>query len=108
VCPLELPGYAECESFIIGEPLPPGLLEPSPASIPAGSSTQTVSVELASIGATLEPDTTYHFRVIATNTSDGGIVYGADERFTTPGTESLSERPKRALLPAPAGGQRSA
>jgi hypothetical protein len=73
-----------CDVVIVGEPLPPGLVEPQPASVPAGSSAQAVSLDLASIGATLQPDTTYHFRVIAADTSDGKTVHGADQTFTTP------------------------
>jgi hypothetical protein len=84
VCPLPVPGYAQCMAIGVGEPLPAGLVEPSPEEMPAGlQGGQTVSLDLASIGATLQPGVTYHFRVIAANTSDGQVVYGPDQTFTT-------------------------
>jgi hypothetical protein len=82
-CPLP-PDPGQCNTLWSGEPLPAGLLEPPPASIPAGSPTQSVNVDLASIGATLQPGTTYHFRVIVANYSDFPEVYGPDRTFTTP------------------------
>ena len=81
-CPFSLPGFAQCESITVGEPLPVGLVEPSPEYIPAGSGKQSVSLDLASIGATLQPGTTYHYRVIASN--GGQTVVGPDQTFTTP------------------------
>lgn len=88
-CPFDLPGYAECDALVTGEPLPPGLIEPSPAYIPASSGGESVSLDLASIGATLQPDTTYHYRVIAGN---GGnpIAAGPDRTFTTPSASAPS------------------
>jgi hypothetical protein len=83
-CPFEFPDNGECESITVGEQLPAGLVEPEPQYIPAGSGSGTlVSLDLSSIGATLQPDTTYHFRVLA---ADGGspTVRGPDETFTTP------------------------
>jgi hypothetical protein len=76
-CPL-----GSCDSISVGEPLPAGLVEPSPEAIPAGSGDQSVSLDLASIGAALQPATTYHYRVIASN---GGspTVEGPDQTFTT-------------------------
>jgi hypothetical protein len=81
-CPFEFPGDAECESIRVGEPLPVGLVEPQPQYIPAGSGEQSVRLDLASIAATLQPNTTYHYRVIA---SGGGapVVQGPDQTFTT-------------------------
>ena len=81
-CPFEFPGDAECESIRVGEPLPAGLVEPQPEYIPAGITDRSVSLDLASIGATLQPGTTYLYRVIA---SDGGspTVQGPDQTFTT-------------------------
>jgi hypothetical protein len=78
-----LPGSAQCEAIRAGEPLPAGLVEPEPQYIPAGSGVQSVSLDLASIGAVLQPGTTYHYRVIA---SSGGAptVQGPDQTFTTP------------------------
>ena len=81
-CPFEFPGSAKCESITDGGPLPVGLVEPSPEYIPAGSGTQSVSLDLASIGATLQPGTTYHYRVIAS--TGGQIVDSPDQTFTTP------------------------
>jgi hypothetical protein len=81
-CPLPLPGFMQCESITDGPPLPPGLVEPKPEYIPAGFGDQSVSVDLASIGATLDPATTYHYRIIASN--GGQIVEGPDQTFTTP------------------------
>ncbi len=81
VCPLPVPGYVQCMAMTGQAPLPPGLVEPSPQSIPAGSGDQSVSLDLASIGATLQPGTTYHYRAIASN--GGPVVYGSDQTFTT-------------------------
>jgi len=84
-CPFDLPGYAECESITDGEPLPAGLVEPHPEYIQAGSGEQSVRLDLASIGATLQPATTYHYRVLATS---GGnpMVVAPDQTFETLGT----------------------
>jgi hypothetical protein len=80
-CPFEIGGAGVCESISVGEPLPAGLAEPQPEYIPAGSGNRAISVDLGSIGATLQPGTTYHYRVIV---SDGGsIVDGPDRTFTT-------------------------
>jgi hypothetical protein len=83
-CPFEFPGDAECESITEGEPLPAGLVEPHPEYIQAGSGEQSVRLDLASIGATLQPATTYHYRVLA---SSGGypIVVAPDQTFETRG-----------------------
>jgi hypothetical protein len=62
---------------------PPPVKEPSPEHIAAGLGVRSVSLDLASIGATLQPDTTYHYRVIAANTSNGQTVEGSDQTFTT-------------------------
>jgi hypothetical protein len=85
-CPLPVPGFAQCESITDGPPLPSGLVEPQPEHIPAGSGDQMVSLALAGIGATLQPSTTYHFRVIVSN--GGQEVQGPDETFTTPAAGS--------------------
>ena len=88
-CVLHPPGIACAQVVIEGEPLPEGLVEPPEGSIPAGYETQQVSVDLASIGATLQPDTTYHYRAIAAN--DASVVEGPDQTFTTPpGTQEPS------------------
>jgi hypothetical protein len=86
-CPFEFPGYAECDSIRVGEPLPAGLVEPRPEYIQASSGDQPVRLDLAGIGTTLQPATTYHYRVLAAN---GGspTVQGPDQTFTTPGAQS--------------------
>ncbi|MGD0451985.1 MAG: hypothetical protein ABSB69_00170 [Solirubrobacteraceae bacterium] len=93
-CPL-----GACEAISVGEPLPAGLVEPHPESIPAGSDARTVSLDLASIGATLQPATTYHYRVITSNGS-GPTVEGPDQTFTTP-TQPTSPQ---GTAPPPSGG----
>ena len=77
VCPL-----GECEAISVGEPLPAGLVEPEAEHIPAGSGDQPASLDLANIGATLQPGTMYHYRVLASNGS-GPMVQGLDQTFTT-------------------------
>jgi hypothetical protein len=84
-CPFEFPGYAECDSITDGEPLPVGLVEPHPEYIQAGLGDQVVRLDLASIGATLQPATTYHYRVLATNGGSPIVVY-PDQTFETLGT----------------------
>jgi hypothetical protein len=81
-CPLHPPGIFCTHELVSGDPLPPGLVEPPESSLPAGTESQHVSVNLARIGATLQPGTTYHFRAIAANSN--GFTYGSDQTFTTP------------------------
>ncbi|HVC07538.1 MAG TPA: hypothetical protein VND98_08155 [Solirubrobacterales bacterium] len=50
-------------------------------SIPSGSKGQPVSLDLASAGVSLEPGATYHYRVVATNSS--GETEGQALTFTT-------------------------
>ncbi len=85
-CPLEVPGYAACLAIEIGEPLPPGLVEPKPSNIRAGLGKQPVSVDLSRAGTTLTGGSTYYFRVLATNGPE--YAQGATEEFTTPVTDS--------------------
>ena len=80
-CPFEVPGYAQCQLVIAGEALPPALLEPPPSALPEPLRVESVGVDLAGIGASLQPDTTYHYRVIASN--GAREAQGADETFTT-------------------------
>jgi hypothetical protein len=96
-CPL-----GECDAISAGEPLPAGLVEPEPEYIPAGSGDHSVSLDLASIGATLQPGTTYHYRVIASNGS-GPEVQGPDQTFTTP-SPSTSPPTQGTEPSSPAGG----
>ena len=89
-CPFEFPGSAECDSISVGEPLPAGLVEPHPEYIQANSGDQSVRLDLASIGATLQPLTTYHYRAIAAN-GGGPTAQGPDQTFTTPGPPQSSK-----------------
>jgi hypothetical protein len=81
-CPFEFPGDAECDSITDGEPLPAGLVEPHPEYIQAGSDDQSVRLDLAGIGVTLQPATTYHFRVLATSGGSPIVAY-PDQTFET-------------------------
>ncbi len=88
-CPFEWPGNSRCEPIGTVEPLVAGLVEPQAAYIAAGAGGQSVSLDLASVGTTLQPATTYHYRVRVTN--DGhGIIAGPDQTFTTPAEQSAS------------------
>lgn len=80
-CPLALPEYDQCMVVTVG-PSPP-VEEPRPEYISMGLGIQSVSINLTSIGTTLQPGTLYHYRVIAANTSNGPVVEGADQTFTT-------------------------
>jgi len=84
-CPLHPPGIGCAQVIVPGDPLPPGLVQPPEFTLPAGTESQHVSVNLASIGATLQPNTTYHFRAIAANAN--GFTFGPDQTFTTPAEE---------------------
>lgn len=83
-CPFEFPDDAECDSIAVGEPLPAGLVEPHPEYIQAGLGEQSVRLDLASIGATLQPSTTYHYRVLASSGGNPTVVY-PDQTFETLG-----------------------
>ncbi len=101
-CPLPLPGFANCAA-IIGGPSAPEI-EPAPEHIAAGLGVRSVSIDLASIGATLQPGTIYHYRAIGANTSNGQTVYGSDQTFTTsaaPGTEPPTIESKSATITTP-------
>ena len=101
-CPFEIGGAGGCESISLGEPLPAGLAEPQPEYIPAGSGNRAISVDLGSIGATLQPGTTYHYRVIA---SDGGsIVDGPDRTFATPSQSTSPPAEQGTELSSSSGG----
>lgn len=100
-CPLGV-----CDSISVGEPLPAGLVEPKPEYIPAESGDRSVSLNLATIGTTLQPGTTYHYKVIASNYS-GPTVEGPDQTFTTPedmvqppSTNTTTSSPSGADQPA--------
>jgi hypothetical protein len=82
-CPLHPPGIFCAQVVLPGDPLPPGLVQPVEYTLPAGSESRHVSVNMASIGATLQPGTTYHYRAIAANESSF-LVEGDAQTFTTP------------------------
>lgn len=81
VCPFSFPGDAECDAILASGERMPGGVEPKPQYLAAGTSAETVSLDLASIGVVLAPGTTYHYRVIAT--SGGPVVDGPDQTFAT-------------------------
>ena len=81
-CPLEEAPMWCLAVIVIGDPLPPGLVQPPEFVLPAGGGVEQVSVRMADIGATLQPGTTYHYRAIAAN--DGPVVEGPEQTFTTP------------------------
>lgn len=85
-CDLHVAEY-ECQEMMYpGEPLPAGLVEPPEMTLPSTDGSQLASVDLAAIGAILQPETTYHFRTIAGNSN--AIAYGSDLTFTTPASSS--------------------
>jgi hypothetical protein len=62
----------------------------------AGPGTQTIALHLSE----LQPGTTYHYRMYATNQS--GTGYGADEAFTTPAyPDPLTRPPVPPLVASP-------
>jgi hypothetical protein len=92
-CPFAIPGQPECQLISVGEPLPPGLLEPKPQYIQAGSGEQSVSLDLASIGVVLQPGTTYYYRVVV---SHGHGSEDPSQTFTTPGSQPGADPPPSA------------
>lgn len=108
-CVLHPPGIVCAQVLINGEPLPPGLVEPPESSLAASFESQHVSVNMASIGATLQPGTTYHYRAIAANGT--GSAFGPDLTFTTPsgtGTSPIDltvniEEGEGTVVSSPAG-----
>jgi sugar lactone lactonase YvrE len=78
-------GFKTTYQFEYGKTTFYGKLVPVPAK-EVGSGTEGVKVSeklsLAAQKASLEPNTTYHFRVVATNA--GGTTKGEDLTFTTP------------------------
>jgi hypothetical protein len=75
------------ESPWCGTRLPFGACEASGGKLvykgvlPAGSAPELVSVDLASVGQALAPNTTYGYRVVATN--EVGEAFGGEKTFTT-------------------------
>ncbi len=87
-CPTE--GFPAGTSLCLGLASQAGALPISGTA--AGMQDQSVSLGLGSAGMTLQPGTTYHYRVIAarivqtedTIAWEPPVVYGADQTFTTP------------------------
>ena len=92
-CPLSAAPMICLTVIVPGDPLPPGLVQPPEFTMPASHDSQQVNVNMAEIGATLQPGTTYFYRAIATN--GRGLVEGPTETFTTPLTD-----PSPVLVPA--------
>ena len=74
-------GYMPCFHVEVGA-LPGG-------SVPGGFGASSVSLDLAGAGMTLQPSTTYYYRVVATN-SAGPTVNGPSKTFSTPPTPKPS------------------
>lgn len=100
ICP-----FGPCTSYQEGPPLPPGLVEPPVGEISAGGGRQVVGVSMESVGATLQPSTTYFYRVVAhVAASEGGsndyysspTVYGAEQSFITSSEDSPVSPPSGA------------
>ena len=66
-------------------------------TIPANSESQTVSLDLASAGMSLEPGATYHYRVVATNTA--GKTEGQAQTFTTTSKPSIESESASNVTP---------
>lgn len=90
-CPLHPPGVGCAQVIIPGEPQPAGLVQPPEMTLSGSTLSQFTTVNLSSIGAVLQAETTYHFRAIAANGAN--VVHGADLTFTTPplGAPTFSE-----------------
>ncbi len=98
-CPFNIPGYEWCSEFV--KTPPPGLRTSQPKYIPAGSGEQSVSLDLASIGVTLDPGSIYHYRVLAADTHE--VIAGPVQTFTTPPSASPSEVVTGAAEATPTG-----
>jgi hypothetical protein len=105
-CVLHPPGVLCTQAIVPGDPLPPGLVEPPESSLPAATESQHVSVDLSTLGATLQPGTTYHYRAVAANGLP--IVEGPAQTFTTPEGPSIQAEPAATPPSAAAGGGQAA
>jgi hypothetical protein len=93
VCPAESPGFSVCIGTPASGALPISYL---PGNTLKPSAFSRASLDLASAGMSLQPGTTYHYRVLVARrvpTEDTlqwepPIAYGADRTFTTPGAGS--------------------
>jgi hypothetical protein len=90
LCPVKLPpGWDGCQGTQSASALPIGFI---PGNSAQPGRTLLASVDLASAGVTLEPATTYHYRVLAarrvqtedTIAWEPPTVFGSDQTFTTP------------------------
>jgi hypothetical protein len=86
-CPLRFAPFVCLTVIVPGDPLSPGLVQPPEFMLPAGSVSQHVSVNMGSIGAFLQPETTYYYRALAAN--GFGFVYGPTQTFTTPSASTV-------------------
>lgn len=70
----------------------------SESAVPGGSGSQAISISVSA----LQPSTTYHYRLLATNA--GGTAYGNDATFTTAAAPLAATAPPiSGLKPLPAG-----
>jgi hypothetical protein len=101
-------GHDGCGDF--GDTEPPGAIPLRHISTSAEG--KPVSLDLASVGVTLQPDTTYHYRVLAAESRNGedGVtweapaVIGTDHTFTTrPPSTPPSELVTGLAEPTPSG-----
>ena len=99
-CPLNVPEMGCTTEVRSGDPLAPGLVQPPEYILAASDAPQHVSVNMAAIGATLQPGTTYHYRAIAANRT--GYAYGPDQTFTTPSSD-FSDSPNTTPPGQPLG-----
>jgi hypothetical protein len=94
--------FGPCASITVGPPLPSGLIEPPLEEIPPAAG-QSVSVDMVRIGATLEPGTTYFYRVVAHEAfSDSSpTVYGVEQSFTTLSPDVVPEPAQNSAVAQP-------
>lgn len=97
-CVLHPPGIICAMVVIDGDPLPPGLVQPEERSLLASAGSQHVGVNMASIGATLQPETTYYYRAIAAN--ENGFAFGPTQTFMTPAVVESPESEPEAEPPS--------
>lgn len=92
-CPISIAPMICAFVVLPGDPLAPGLIQPPEFVLEAEDGGQRVSLNMADAGATLQPETTYHYRAIAVH-ADGELVEGPDQTFTTPLTGNLPDPPE--------------
>jgi len=84
-CPLAHAPMICTSAGVPGDPLAPGLVQPPEFVLAPGDGGRHVSVNMASIAATLQPGTTYFYRAIASNGFE--LVEGVTQAFTTPAND---------------------